>query len=401
MIFKYKVLDEKGEQKEGEIDAASKDLAISALQRRGLIVLSVTGEEEKRAVLGRVFGGKVPVKDVVILSRQISTLFNAQVSALKAFSMLAAGVKNDLLRRKLNQITEDIQAGVSISGALGKHPDTFSDFYVNMVKAGEESGKLNQSFAYLAEYLDRQYALTTKTRNALIYPAFVIFVFIAVMVLMLVLVIPKLSQIILESGQEVPLYTKVVIATSDFFVNYGIFLVILLVILGFYGWSLSRSERGKHYLDTLKLQLPAFGELFKKLYLSRISDNLNTMLSSGISILRSIEITADVVGNRVYGNLMRASLEEVKGGASLSDSLGKHEEIPPIMVQMVKVGEETGALSTILKTLSDFYKREVDEAVDTLVGLIEPFMIVALGLGVGILLASVLVPIYNIAGGIA
>ncbi len=401
MLFKYKALSDKGEQKEGSIDAPNKDSAISALQRRGMIVVSIAGEEEKKSILNVAFFEKVPMKDVVILSRQISTLFDAQVSALKAFTMLSSNVENKLLSRKLRQVTDDIQSGVSISGALAKHPDVFSDFYVNMVKAGEESGKLNQTFSYLADYLDRQYALTSKTRNALIYPGFVIAVFFAVMGLMFTVVIPKLSAIILESGQDVPIYTKIVIGISNLVVNYGIFLIIFLIVFGLYIWRLSKSEAGKTYLDTLKIKFPAFGSLFRKLYLARIADNMDTMLSSGISIIRTIEITGDVVGNKVYSTIMKEAGEAVKSGSSLSDSLGRNEEIPGIMVQMIKVGEETGAMATILKTLGAFYKREVDDAVDTLVGLIEPIMIVVLGLGVGILLTSVLVPIYNIAGGIS
>ena len=299
-------------------------------------------------------------------------------------------------------VSDDLQAGVSISGALAKHPDVFSDFYVNMVKVGEETGKLNQTFLHLAEYLDRQYALTSKTRNALIYPAFVIVTFFVVMTLMFVVVIPKLSSIILDSGQEPPFYTKVVIGVSNLFVHYGFFVLIFLVLLGIWVWRMSMTEKGKQYLDSLKLTAPAVGNLYRKLYLSRITDNLNTMLSSGVPIVRSIDITADVVGSRVYKTLLKEVADGVKSGLSLSVAFTKHkEEIPGILVQMVQVGEETGSLGVILKTLTDFYKREVDDAIDTLVGLIEPVMIVVLGLGVGILLVSVLMPIYNLAGGIS
>jgi len=270
-----------------------------------------------------------------------------------------------------------------------------------MVKAGEETGKLNQTFAYLADYLDRQYALTSKTKNALIYPVFVIFTFFVVMILMFVVVIPKLSAIIMESAQEVPFYTKVVIGMSNFFVNYGFILLIFLVLVGIWLWRLSTTEKGKAYLDKTKLSIPAVGNLYQKLYLSRISDNLNTMLTSGIPIVRSIDITAEVVGSGVYKNILKEVADGVKSGMSLSSAFEKHPEVPGILTQMVKVGEETGSLGSILKTLADFYKREVDGAVDTLVGLIEPVMIVVLGLGVGILLVSVLMPIYNMTGGIS
>jgi len=399
MLFNYRALDQTGQAKEGAIEAVSKDLAITALQRRGLIVASMKSADEKKFLEKSVFE-HVPTKDIVIMSRQIATLFEAQVSALKAFSLLAGNVDNPLLSRNLTQVVDDLQAGFSISGAMAKHPDVFSPFYISMVKAGEESGKLTQSFNYLADYLDRQYELTKKTKNALIYPAFVIFTFFVVMGLMFTIVIPKLSQIIEESGQDIPVYTKVVIGMSDFFVNYGIFVLIFFVIAGLYIWRLSRSDSGKTYLDSLKLSLPAIGNLYRKLYLARIADNLDTTLSSGIPIVRSIEITGDVVGNKAYKKIMEDAKEAVKGGSTLSGALDRHEYIPALLVQMIKVGEETGSLATILKTLAKFYKREVDDAVDTLVGLIEPIMIVALGLGVGVLLASVLIPIYNVAGGI-
>ena len=402
MLFKYKAIDETGVNKEGEIDAPNSDMATSGLQRRGLVIISIQEVKEKGSIFHFSFFERVKPKDVVILSRQISTLFEAQVSALKAFTMLAANTENRLLGRKLTQIGDNLQAGVSISGALAHHPDVFSDFYVNMVKVGEETGKLNQTFLHLSEYLDRQYALTSKTKNALIYPAFIIITAVAVFVLMMVVVIPKLSAIILDSGQAVPFYTQIVIWVSYMFVNYGFFLLIFLVLLGIWVWRMTATEKGKIYLDGLRISVPLIGDLYRKLYLSRISDNLNVMLLSGVPIVRAIDITGDVVGSLVYKSILKEVANDVKSGLSLSGAFEKHpKEIPGIFVQMVLVGEETGSLGEILKTLADFYKREVDDAVDTLVGLIEPVMIVVLGLGVGLLLVSVLMPIYDMAGGIS
>ena len=402
MLFKYKAVDDRGINKEGEIDAPNRDMAISGLQRRGLVVISIKEEGENKSIFSMSLFERVSTKNIVILSRQISTLFEAQVSALKAFNLLATNTENKLLARKLTTIGDDLQAGVSISGALSKHPDIFSNFYVNMVRVGEETGKLNQTFLHLSEYLDRQYALTSKTRNALIYPAFVIGTFFVVMTLMFVVVIPKLSAIILDSGQTVPLYTKIVIAISDFFVNYGFLALIFLVLLGVWVWRLSSTAKGKIYIDGMRLSMPVIGNLYKTLYLSRITDNLETMLSAGVPIVRAVDITAEVVDSLVYKELLKEVADGIKSGLVLSATFEKHkEEIPSIMVQMIKVGEETGALGSILKTLAEFYKREVDDAIDTLVGLIEPVMIVVLGLGVGVLLVSVLMPIYNLAGGIS
>jgi type IV pilus assembly protein PilC len=402
MNFKYEAITDTGQKRDGMIEAVSRELAVSGLQRRGLIVTSIKDEEQAKKWFEITVYEKVPMKQVVILSRQISTLFEAQVSALKAFSLLADNSENKLLGTKLSQVVSDLQAGSTIAGALAKHSDVFSDFYINMVKAGEESGKLTQVFSYMADYLDRQYALTSKTKHALVYPAFVIAIFITVMVLMFTVVVPKLSAIIAESGQEVPFYTKVVMATSEFLVHYGIFLLIGVVIFFGYLFNLSRSKKGKELLDQSSLSIPLVGNLYKKLYLARIADNMDTMLSSGIPIVRAIEITAKVVGNKRYESVMRASMESVKSGKSLSGALSMHpEEIPKIMTQIILVGEETGSMGPILKMLAKFYDREVTEAVDTLVGLIEPFMIISLGLGVGLLLVSILVPIYNIAGGIS
>lgn len=402
MIFKYQAVTDKGEKKDGIIEAVNRDLAIMGLQRRGLIVTSIKDENQSKKWFEITILEKVPMKQVVILSRQISTLFEAQVSALKAFSLLADNSENPLLAKKLSQVVSDLQAGSAIATALSKHPDVFSDFYVNMVKAGEESGKLSQVFLYMADYLDRQYALTSKTKHALVYPAFVIGIFISVMILMFTVVVPKLSAIITESGQEVPFYTKIVMAISSFLVQYGIFLLILFVVAFGYVLRLSRTKKGKVILDHARLTFPLIGGLYRKLYLARIADNMDTMLSSGIPIVRAIEITGNVVGNKRYQTVMMEAMESVKSGKALSAALSTHpEEIPKIMTQIIMVGEETGSLGSILKMLARFYKREVDEAIDTLVGLIEPFMIISLGIGVGLLLVSILVPIYNIAGGIS
>ncbi len=402
MLFKYKALNESGAETEGSIDAINIDIAISSLQRRGFVITTIKPADGDGGFFKRDLAlfDRIKNKDIVILSRQISTLFTAQVSALRIFKLLAAEIENKSLKKKIYEVSEDIQGGSTISGALAKHPKAFSSFYVNMVKAGEESGKLDETFLYLADYLDRNYEVSSKVKNALIYPAFVVATFIAVMALMLTVVIPKISTIITDSGQAVPIYTRVVIGLSNMLVDFGPFIIILLIVGGYLLFRFSKTESGKSMLARVSLDLPYVGDLYKKLYLSRISDNLNTMLSSGIPMLKALDLTANVVDNRIYEDIMRQTLEAVKGGSALSDAISKYPEMPGILVQMVRVGEETGELGSILKTLAHFYQREVVNAVDTLVDLIEPVMIVLLGLGVGFLLASVLIPIYNISSGI-
>ena len=401
-IFKYNAIDKEGQRAKGQIEAINVEVAISSLQKRGLTISSIdSDDEEKKGLFKEIkFFQRVSHKDVVIISRQISTLFEAQVSALRVFKLIATETQNPAFRTVMQEIATDLQGGSSISAALEKHPKVFSDFYVNMVKSGEESGKLDQTFSYLADYLDRTYEVTSKAKSALIYPAFVIFTFISVMVLMMTVVIPKITTIIVDSGQEIPFYTKIVIGLSDFMVKYGIFLGIAVVIIGFVLFRyVTKSEDGKVAWSQFRLGIPYVGDLYQKLYLSRIADNMNTMILSGIPMIQALEVTAGVVGDKVYSDILTEALEAVRGGAAVSKALSEYPEIPGIMIQMIKVGEETGELGNILATLAKFYRREVQTAVDTLVDLIEPVMIILLGVGVGILLTAVLMPIYNISSG--
>ncbi len=399
MLYRYKAIDQvNSEEKSGTIDASSADIAISVLQRRKLVIISIVAADNLpffEKVMS--FGEKVSYREVVILSRQMATLFQAQVSALRVFQLLGQESESELLKKYLGEVSDDIQGGTSLSNALAKHPEVFSDFYVNMVRAGEESGNLSNTFSYLADYLDRTYELISKTRNALIYPIFVVIVFVIVMILMLVVVIPKLSAIILEAGKPLPIYTKVVIGLSNFFINYGVEFLVLLGLGGFFFWRFFSTAHGKEVVARFSLDIPYIGDLYRKLYLARIADNLNTMLTSGIAVVHAVEIASSVVGNKIYEAILMTVAQDVRTGVSLSSAMGKHKEIPSIMVQMIKVGEETGEVGSILQTLAAFYKREVDNAVETLIGLIEPAMIIMLGIGVGGLLVSVLMPIYDVA----
>tara|TARA_Y100001935_G_C17258754_1_gene485145 strand:- start:117 stop:1331 length:1215 start_codon:yes stop_codon:yes gene_type:complete len=399
-IFDYTAINKEGTKEKGVIDAINVDVAISSLQKRGLTIASIEPQKEKGAGLFTeiTFFSRVSNKDVVILSRQIATMFEAQVSALRVFKLISAETENPKLHAILEEVAADIQGGETISSALSKHSRVFSDFYVSMVRAGEESGRLDQTFSYLADYLDRTYEVTSKAKGALVYPAFVIATFIAVMILMLTVVIPRITTIITESGQEIPIYTKMVIGLSDFFVKYGIFLGIAIVIIGFILYRyVDKTEDGKVAFSQFRLGVPYLGDLYRKFFLARIADNMHTMVISGIPMIQALEVTADVVGDKIYREILLEVLDAVRGGSTMSKAFEGYDEIPGIFVQMVRVGEETGALGDILKTMAKFYRREVENAVDTLVSLIEPAMIVLLGAGVGILLAAVLLPIYNIS----
>jgi type IV pilus assembly protein PilC len=310
--------------------------------------------------------------------------------------MLADQANKPQMREVLTDVSDNLQSGMSISQALARHSDVFSDFYVNMIRAGEESGKLDQTFMYLADYIDRSYELTAKARNALVYPGFIMLTFVAVMSLMLTVVIPKIGSILASDGQQLPIYTQIVLGLSSFLVDYGIFILIALIVGGYFVYRYAQTPQGRLGLSRLKLSVPFVGDLYKKLYLARFSDNMHVMLSSGITAVRSLEITASVIENEVYAQVLTEALEGVKAGNSIAEMLSHYPDVmPPIMVQMLQIGNETGETSNILERMAKFYEREVNTAVDTLVSLIEPALIIMLAVGVGFLLASVLLPIYN------
>ncbi len=399
-VYKYTAIDKDGSTREGTIDAHNVDVAIGSLQNRGLIISEIKEEGTGSIFEKNITFGSVKNKDIVILSRQMATLFEAQVSALRVFRLLSKEAESPILQKALTEVADDISDGSSVTDALKKHPKVFSNFYVNMVSAGEDSGKMSQTFLYLADYLDRTYELTSKAKNAMVYPSFVIAVFFIIMYLMLTLVIPKISKILIDSGQELPFFTQIVVNFSDFLVDYGFIFIAGLVVGVFMFRKYLQTDAGAQNFDGFKLQIPVLGNLYEKLYLARIAGNMNMMLVSGISMVKTIENTSKVVDNKVFENILNDISEDISGGASVSDSFAKHEEIPTMLTQMIKVGEETGKIANILETMAKFYEREVINAVDTMVGLIEPMLIVSLGLGVGGLLSAVLVPIYNITGAV-
>ena len=401
MLFYYKAVSKNGDETEGSIESSSVDSAISLLQKKDLIIVDIKSAEPEKSFKFRFpFTSGIKMKDVVILSQQLSTLIGANVPILTTFRLVASETESSALQGHLTQVVDDIQSGMNISQAMAKHPNVFSNFYVNLIKAAEESGKLPETFKFLSDYLERSYQLIQKARNALVYPIFVVIIFTLVMILMLVMVIPQLTGILLESGQDIPVFTQIIISTSNFFVDYGLILGFLLIVFVVLVWRYSKTESGHLALDRFKLSIPYVGNLYRKIYLSRITDNLNMMLESGIPVIRSMEIAAEVVGNDMYKKILIEATESVKGGGSLSQVFSFYPEFPSMMTQMARIGEETGKLDYVLKTVSRFYSQEVESTVDLLVGLIEPILIVVLGLGVAILLSGILLPIYSLTGAI-
>lgn len=397
--YEYKARTKEGEMRSGMIDTSSEEAALTLLQQNSLMVISIK-EKSKPGLFNIKLGGKVKYKDVVIFSRQMSTLFEAHIPMTQALKTLMSESTKASMREIIAEVLDDITGGLSLSQALAKHGDAFSPFYVNLIRSGEESGKLQEVFSYLADYMERSYYLSSKAKNALIYPAFIMAAFFGVMIVMLVVVIPRLTSIFKETGQEVPLYTQAVIAASDFLRNYGLFILLFVIAAVIFVWKWSQTKAGTSFFNKLQLKVPVMGELYIKLYMARLTDNLHTLIISGIPILKALSITSDIVGNVVYKTAVEQAIESVKAGSSISAAFEKTPEIPTLLTQMIKIGESSGKLDFILSNIAKYYQREVDSVVDNLVALIEPALIIFLGIGVGVLVGSVMVPLYNMVGNI-
>lgn len=402
MLYHYTALGKDGaENTEGDIEGMSLDNAIALLQKKGITIVDIheKGDDKGEDLFGGIdlFKQKITTKDIVVFSRQVATLFQAGVSALKAFRLLAEENENKTLQEQLMGVADDIEGGISLSEALTKRPELFSLFYINMVKAGEESGKLNEVFLFLADYLDRDYEMTQKIKKALTYPSFVIGTFVAIMVGMLTFVVPKMTALFAEGGAKLPTVTVIVIFVSNLFVKYWMISFPIFAVGGFLFYKWSKTEEGAYTLDELSTKLPVVKVLQQRIFLQRFADNMNTMLSNGVPIVKALDITASIIENRIYKAVAVRVSEKVQMGKSLSKALYEEPVVPNILIQMVHIGEETGELGYILKNLAEFYRRELETSIETMIGLIEPAMIVSLGLGVGVLVSAVLLPMYSMS----
>lgn len=398
MQFLYQVRTQQGDVKNGTIEAPTRDDAIDILRRSNYIIIDL-GDASKKPFFSRslkLFSG-VSKKEIVVFSRQISTLFEAKVPLIEALKTMMDQAQNQIFKDALLDVVKNVDAGAPLSKALSGHKKIFSDFYVNMVKSGEASGKLEDVFGYLADGLEREFYLMQKVRGAMTYPAFIIFGFGAVMFVMMIWVVPNLTSILKETGAEMPLLTRIVVGISDAFAAY--WWAILALIFGMLGgfWYYINTAQGQTVWHHVQLKLPLFGGMFRKFYLARMSDSLSVLIQGGLPIVQTIEITAEVVRNKVYQGILRETAEQVKKGNTISSVFKTKKDIPIMVTQMVFVGEESGKLDSTLKAAADFYHKEVTVMMDNLVTLIEPILILLLGVGVAILLVAILMPMYNIA----
>jgi len=399
MQYSYLARTRKGEVQTGTIEAPNQATALQILQSHNLIVIKLAAVERMSVLIRKIkIFERVRRKDLFIFFRQLATLVGADVPLVQSLRSLARQVERSHFGGVIWIVADDVDGGSLFSKALAKHPKVFSEFSINLIKSGEVAGRLQESLNYLADHLEKEYSLVSRVRRAMVYPAFILATFLVIGVLVMVMVMPGLAGILEEAGQELPLPTRLLIALSEFLRAKGWLLSIILIIVIIFIWRGLKTEIGQAQFDKLKLRLPLLGNIFQKTYLARLADSLNALIKGGVSIIQSLSVAGRVIGNTVYRDIVFHARDEVKVGRSISSALEKHEEFPPLFCQMIKTGERTGKLDVILEKLSIFYSREVENIVDNLSQLIEPILIVCLGVAVSILVFAVYMPIYNLAG---
>ena len=398
MKFSYKARTKEGDLQIGNVEAANSDGASSILLGHGLFVLSLEPILETRwytRVLG--FFKRVKSTHLMILTRQFATLLASQVPLSDSLANLYRQTSHPLLKETIAEIANDVDAGFSLSQALERHVSIFSEFYVNMVKSAEVTGRLSEVLDFLADYLEKQAALFAKVKNALIYPIFVIVLFVVVVIVMVSVVLPQITPIFSEANIELPVITRILLTVGDFVSQWwwaiGIVLfMFLLIIIDYF-----QTEEGKAVFDELSLRVPVIGPLFQKLYIARFAESSRVLIKGGLTIPQAIEISSHTIGNTVYQDLLHEASGQIRKGQLLSKTLEVMPEFPPLVSQLVSIGESTGRLEQLLEKVSDFYTREVEDMVNNLVTLIQPALMVVIGGMVALLFASILLPLYNLS----
>lgn len=400
MKFTYQARTKSGEFKKGMITAGSQSKAEQLLSDNGLIIVSLKEQKESWTTKLDIFSNRISYKDLVLYSRQFSTLVAARVPIVQSLRILEGQVSNKGLIRITKSLIASVEGGESLSLALSKHPKTFGNIYVSLVKSGEASGQVAESLSYLADQLEKDYDLRSRVKSAMTYPAFVLSALVVVGVLMFKFVLPNLVSVLKEQNADLPLVSKILINFTDFFEVFWWVVLLGLALLAFGVRFYVQTQSGRYAWDKLKMRLPVIGQILEKIYLARFSRNMSTLVAGGIPVIQSLKIISDIINNVIYRDILLEAAQQVTNGKSISESLAHHKEFPPLVTQMVKVGEQTAQLDTILLKLALFYEKEVDAKVGTLSSLLEPIIMLILGLGVGILVAGVLLPIYNLASAV-
>jgi type IV pilus assembly protein PilC len=398
LTFQYSVRDRAGKIVSGTLEADSQAAVAAKLKQMGYAPVSITkanaGMKKEIKVPG--FGKKVKLKDLAVMSRQFATMINSGLSMLRSLSILAEQTANPELARVLGEVARDVETGVALSTSLAKHPDAFPPLMVNMCRAGEVGGFLDQVLLQIAANYESEVRLRGKVKSAMTYPVVVFVMAILAVVGMLLFIVPTFASMFETLGGELPAPTRLLVAASNILKVGAPFLLVGL-IAGFVTWGkVKNKEQVRNVVDPVKLKIPVFGKLFQKIALSRFARNLGTMMHAGVPILQSLDIVADTTGNVVLGRAIRDVQESVRNGESLTAPLSNHPVFPPMVVQMLAVGEDTGALDSMLHKISEFYDQEVESTTESLTALIEPLMIAILGGIVGSMIIALYMPIFKV-----
>lgn len=398
MQFSYKIKTQSGEILEGKVEALDETTAVDTLQGKGYLVLSIKQlEGDIFSIDLNKYFQKPTNKDIVIFTRQLSTLIDADMPLAEGLRTLARQFEKPTLKKIISEISDAVEGGSALSGALAAHPKLFSSFYIKLVQSGEVSGKLHEALLYLADHLERSQEINSKIVGALAYPAFVVFALVVVGGIMVIYVLPQLLGIFKDVGlNSLPLTTRMLIWVTNFVGSYLYYLIALVFGSLFLGWRYIKTPEGTAVFDNIKINMPVLGTVVKNLYLARIAESLATLIKSGIPILDTLHITSDLVGNVNYQKVLLDAEETVRGGGSISEAFGRYKEIPPLLTSMISIGEKTGKLDFMLGHISKFYKSESDSTIDSIATLIEPILVLVLGVAVAILVSAILLPIYNL-----
>jgi type IV pilus assembly protein PilC len=400
-IFDYRAKDLDGNTLTGVIDAPSEDVAAEILEERKYILLSLLPRTKTSILQSSLnFLNRVPRREVVMFSHQLSVMINTAVPIVQALRILVRQTKNVTFKVILSEIADEVDGGSRLSTAFNKYPQVFSSFFVYMIRSGETTGRLDETLNYLANQMEKDYDLNSRVRGAMIYPAFIVCALIAVGIIMMIFVVPQLTVVLVESGVTLPLSTRILIGASSFLKNQWWLLVLILIglIVGYQ--SLARSAYGRRKIDQIKLHFPVFGSLNQKIYIARLARSMSTLISGGIPLNKTLNIVADIVGNSIYRDLILQTAEVVEDGNSIATVFLKSKEVPQMLPQMMAVGEQTGKLDQIMAKLADFYAKEVDTMVGNLVSLLEPMIMMVLGVGVAGMIMAILLPMYSLSSAI-
>ena len=386
-----------GESLSGIVEASGETEAAELLGERGFLVLSLLEGNKKNFKGININLGGVNQKDLVIFSRQLAVMISATMPMVQALRILSQQTSNPVFTDKIVEIANDVDGGMKLSDAMSKHSKIFSNFFVAMIKSGETSGRLEEVLEYLADQMEKDYDLLARIKGAMIYPAVILVGLVCVSVLMMVYILPTLTLMLKESSTELPTITNWLIAISDFMVSSWYYILFILALLAFVFVFWTKSQSGKNMWDAIKIKIPIFGSLFKKIYLVRLTRSLHTLIKGGVPISMALRITAEVVDNKIYADLIMKTVAEVEGGNSISTLFAKSPLVPKMLSQMMIVGEKTGRIDTILERLSDFYSREINTMVANMTTLIEPLILILMGVGVGGIVAAIMLPMYKVA----